>query len=85
MWWNPADLTDVGTYTLTVSHSTIVDDHGDGVDDATAIRVGADVQGAVDYDDDIDFFRFQAEQGESYQIDVALGTLDDSIVDLYDV
>ena len=75
---------DVGTYTLTVSHSTIVDDHGDDIDDATAIRVGADVRGAVDYDDDIDFFRFQAEQGESYQIDVALGTLDDSIVDLYD-
>ena len=75
---------DVGNYTLTVSHSTIVDDHGDGVDDATAIRVGADVQGALDYDGDIDYFRFQAEQGESYQIDVALGTLDDSIVYLYD-
>ena len=41
--------------------------------------------GALDYDDDIDFFRFQAERGQSYQIDVALGTLDDSIVDLYDV
>ena len=76
---------DVGNYTLTVSHSTIVDDHGNDIDDATAIRVGADVQGALDYDDDIDFFRFQAERGQSYQIDVALGTLDDSIVDLYDV
>ena len=76
---------DVGTYTLTVSHSTIVDDHGDDIDDATAIRVGADVRGALDYDDDIDYFRFQAERGQSYQIDVALGTLDDSIVDLYDV
>ena len=75
---------DVGTYTLTVSHSTIVDDHGDDVDDATAIRVGADVQGALDYDGDIDYFRFQAERGESYQIDVALGTLDESAVYLYD-
>jgi hypothetical protein len=46
--------------------------------------VGADVRGALDYDGDIDFFRFQAEQGQSYQIDVALGTLDDSIVYLYD-
>ena len=45
----------------------------------------ADVRGALDYDDDIDFFRFQAERGQSYQIDVALGTLDDSVVDLYDV
>ena len=76
---------DVGTYTLTVSHSTIVDDHGDDVDDTTAIRLGADVRGTLDYDGDIDYFRFQAERGQSYQIDVALGTLDDSIVDLYDV
>ena len=61
------------------------DDHGNDIDHATAIRVGADVRGALDYDGDIDFFRFQAERGQSYQIDVALGTLDDSIVDLYDV
>ena len=61
------------------------DDHGNDIDDATAIRVGADVRGALDYDGDIDFFRFQAEQGQSYQIDVALGTLEDSIVELYDV
>ena len=63
----------------------VPDDHGNDIDDATVAAVGADVEGALDYDDDIDYFRFQAEQGESYQIDVALGTLDDSIVDLYDV
>ncbi len=73
-----------GTYTLTVSLSDLIDDHGNDIDDATAIGVGADVRGALDYDDDIDYFRFQAERGQSYQIDVALGTLDDSIVDLYD-
>ena len=65
-------------------HEDVPDDHGNDIDDATAIRVGTEVRGAVDYDDDIDFFRFQAEQGQRYQIDVALGTLDDSIVDLYD-
>ena len=75
----------VGSYTLTVSHSTIVDDHGNDIDDATVAAVGPDVEGALDYDGDIDYFRFQAERGQSYQIDVALGTLDDSIVDLYDV
>ena len=74
----------IGTYTLTVSLSDVIDDHGNSEGDATAIRVGADVRGAMDYDGDIDFFRFQAEQGQSYQIDVALGTLHDSIVDLYD-
>ena len=73
-----------GTYTLTVSLSDFIDDHGDSEGDATAIRVGTDVRGALDYDDDIDFFRFQAERGQSYQIDVALGTLDGSIVELYD-
>ena len=73
-----------GTYTLTVSLSDLIDDHGNSEGDATAIRVGTDVRGAVDYDDDIDFFRFQAERGQTYRIDVALGTLDDSIVDLYD-
>ena len=75
---------DVGAYTLTVSHSTIVDDHGNDIDDATVAAVGADVEGALDYDGDIDYFRFQAERGQSYQIDVALATLDDSIVDLFD-
>ena len=74
----------IGTYTLTVSLSDLIDDHANSEREATAIRVGADVRGALDYDGDIDFFRFQAEQGQSYQIDVALGTLDDSIVDLYD-
>ena len=73
-----------GTYTLTVSLSDVIDDHGNWEGDATAIRVGAGVRGAMDYDGDIDFFRFQAERGQSYQIDVALGTLDDSIVELYD-
>ena len=74
----------IGTYTLTVSLSDVIDDHADSEVSATAIRVGADVRGALDYDGDIDYFRFQAEAGRGYQIDVALGTLDDSIVELYD-
>ena len=74
----------IGTYTLMVSLSDLIDDHANWEGNATAIRVGADVRGSLDYDGDIDFFRFQAEQGQSYQIDVALGTLDDSIVHLLD-
>ena len=74
----------IGTYTLTVSLSDVIDDHGNWEVSATAIRVGTEVRGALDYDGDIDFFRFQAEAGRGYQIDVALGTLDDSIVELYD-
>ena len=77
----------IGTYTLTVSLSDVIDDHGNSEGDATAIGVGANVRGArgaVDYDGDIDYFRFFAYGEYSYQIDVALRTLDDSIVDLYD-
>ena len=46
-------------------HEDVPDDHGNDIDNATVAAVGADVEGALDYDDDIDFFRFQAEQGQS--------------------
>ena len=71
-----------GSYTLTVSHSTIVDDHGNDSDSATVATVGADVEGVLEYADDSDYFRFTAEEGQLYQIDVALGTLSDSYLEL---
>ena len=74
----------IDSYLVPDDYADLPDDHGNSEGDATAIKVGADVRGTLDYDDDIDFFRFQAEQGQSYQIDVALGTLDDSILNLYD-
>ena len=55
-----------GTYTLTVS--LIIDDHANSEGGATAIRAGAGVRGVLDYDGDIDYFRFQAEQGNFYQM-----------------
>ena len=73
---------DVGTYTLTVSHSTIVDDHGNDIYDATEAAVAVDVEGVIDYEDDSDYFRFTAVEGRFYQIDVRLGTLDDSALAL---
>ena len=75
----------IDSYLVPDDYADVPDDHGNSEGDATAIRVGAGVRGTLDYDSDIDFFRFQAEAGQSYQIDVALGTLDDSIVELYDV
>ena len=62
----------------------VPDDHGDDIDSATAIRVGSGVEAAVNYGGDVDYFSFQAERGQSYQIDVALGLLNDSLVELYD-
>ena len=73
-----------GSYTLTVAVSDITDDHADAVEEATAVTVGEAVQGALDHTADIDVFVFQAEEGVFYQIDVALGTLSDSVVVLYD-
>ena len=45
---------------------------------------GEDVRGALDYDGDIDYFHMIALSGRTYQIDVTLGTVDNSIVKLYD-
>ena len=73
-----------GSYTLTVSHSTIVDDHGNEIDDATVAAVGVDVEGVIDYEGDSDYFRFTAEEGQLYQIDLSLGSLPDSYLELLD-
>lgn len=59
------------------------DDHADSFEQATLISVGEPVDAGLDYTFDVDFFAFQAEEGEFYQIDVVLGTLADSMVMLY--
>ena len=73
-----------GSYTLTVDLSDVVDDHGNDTDNATVVTVGADTQGSLDYEGDTDLFRFTATAGQLYQIDVALGTLDDSEIAVLD-
>ena len=59
-------------------YEDVLDDHGNDFDDATVAAVAMDVEGVIDYEGDSDYFRFTAEEGQLYQIDVALGTLDDS-------
>ena len=87
-----------GSFTLTVTEGGAAeplnrDDHGNSEGEATAIRVGADARGALDYEGDIDFFRFQAERGQSYVVSLPQwsfsrsGTLPDSdakTITLYD-
>ena len=73
-----------GSYTLTVGASDIVDDHSDAVAEATSTMAGEAVPGVVDYPGDTDLFVFDAVEGQLYQIDVALGTLGDSVLALYD-
>ncbi len=60
------------------------DDHADGFADATRIGVGTSIEGVIDYEYDVDLFEFSADAGQFYQIDVALGTLGDSVLTVYD-
>ena len=73
-----------GSYTFKVSVSDGADDHGNDRDSATAVTAGDSMEGALEYYGDLDWFVFQAEAGEFYEIDVALGTLGDSWVELSD-
>ena len=68
-----------GAYRLKlIDLSDIDDDHGNSPEHATSITVGQDVAGAVDEWFDVDYFRFQAEEGQLYRIEVVTGTLPDA-------
>ena len=73
----------IGSYTLTVSVSDVDDDHADSSAGATSAEVGKAVQGTLDYGGDVDFFVFDAVEGELYELSVAPGTLEDPTLTLY--
>ena len=75
---------DVGSYTLTVMASDVVDDYADGLVGAARVGLGEVVEGALDYQGDVDYFGFEAVAGRLYEIEVTLGTLSDSIVAIFD-
>ncbi len=83
-YYAEVDGYDTGSYTLTVAVSDIVDDYANSIEGATAATVGAAIQGALDYEGDIDVFAFEAEEGVLYQIDAELGTLPDLWLSLHD-
>ena len=60
------------TYTLTITD--VPDDHANTPDGATTATVGVPTEGVMDWEDDVDFFRFTAEAGRTYHIEMALGT-----------
>ncbi|MDE0132377.1 MAG: pre-peptidase C-terminal domain-containing protein [bacterium] len=72
-----------GSYTLRLGLIDVVDDFGDGVEGAARIVLDESVEGVLDYDGDLDYFVFEAEEGDLYEMDVALGTLGDSVVAVY--
>ncbi|MYD35426.1 MAG: hypothetical protein F4X20_00140 [Dehalococcoidia bacterium] len=69
-WSNPP-----ASYTLTITDVT--DDHANTPDGATVATVGVPIEGVMDWEDDLDYFRFTAEAGQTYHIEVILGTLPD--------
>ncbi len=73
-----------GSYTLTVEVSDVDDDHANSSAGATPAEVGEAVGGSLEYDGDVDYFVFDAVEGELYELSVAPGTLEDPTVALYD-
>ena len=66
----------IGPYTLTVKEiDTSLDDHGDDAKSATDISVGDLTQGCIELEADLDYFRFLAEGGQRYQMEVGHGTI----------
>ncbi len=59
------------------------DDHGDEASTASDVQVRDVVEGALDYMWDFDYFRFQAEEGPAYWINVTHDTLRSSSISVY--
>ena len=59
------------------------DDHGDEASAASEVQVGDVVEGTLDYMWDFDYYRFQAQEGQVYWVNVNHDTLRSSSVSLY--
>ena len=71
-------------YTITVTAvEAVPDEHGNDAETATDISVGEAVQGFMDYEFDLDYFRFRASEGQEYLLHVDHQTLGHSRVKIY--
>jgi hypothetical protein len=73
--------TQIGSYDFSVSLSGS-DDHGNNAGVATAFTVPSTKAGEIEVLFDVDWFRFNAVSGTSYEFDTVLGTLSDSVLRL---
>ena len=60
-----------GGYSVTVSQSKYIDDHGDTFETATDISAGGSFSGEIGTHNDIDIFTFFAASGTSFKLDFA--------------
>ena len=74
---------DTGSYTLSLTEFIAPDEHGDSIQSATSISAGL-TSGAIDPPFDLDFFRFSAQPGAAYTIEVILGTHPGTVLILFD-
>lgn len=58
-------------------------DRVDTIEDATPVAIGASAHGIINHSGDVAMFALPPTAGEHYQIDVALGTLGDFVLDVY--
>ena len=74
-----------GNYTLSIDPvEDVLDDHGDTAASATSLTPGQTTSGAVDDEFDLDYFRFQAAQGQWVHVEVQIGTLEFLSAGLYE-
>ena len=81
---NDTLATAIGFEMIACAPDLFIDDHANVFADATPLTVGEAATGTIDYEADVDWFVFQAQEGESYQIDVVPDTMSDPEVSLYD-
>ena len=81
VWRNGA----MGPYTLTVVETDPADDHANSADKATPISVGESAEGIVDYNGDLDYFRFNAEADETYKVELRHEQEGTPLIVLYDL
>ena len=60
-----------GSYTLAILPD-VDDDHGNLLEEASFVEVRDVIEGSLDYAGDVDFFVFEAEEGESHIITVTV-------------
>ena len=61
-----------GAYSLSLS--ALSDDHANYPEEATLIDNGETLDGNIEYQDDVDIFSFQVEEGVGYRVNVSAGT-----------
>ena len=53
-------------------------------EEARPVEIGVATQGGLEYEGDVDYFAFEAEEGELYELDLTLGTLQDTVLVILD-